>query len=91
MIYELFAEAAERKRCGIQLSVDRGQRVSCQGSEWHSLLIALMMRREGEMICKHLRCCQWLAIRSLGVRGLLPLRQTVTRMGVPATFGAFRD
>jgi hypothetical protein len=51
MVYELFADAAETKRCGIQLSVDKSQRVGFQGSEWHSLLITLIMRREGEMIC----------------------------------------
>jgi hypothetical protein len=47
MFFELVAEAAKAKRCVFKLSM-----ISCQGSERHCLLIALIVRRRGVILCK---------------------------------------
>jgi hypothetical protein len=48
MIFEWVAEAEEAKRCGFSC-----QRSVVKDREGHSLLIALIVRRRGVIICKH--------------------------------------
>ena len=52
MVYECVAEAAEAKRCGFELSAS--QQVSnsvVKVRERRCLLMTLIVRREGEIIC----------------------------------------